>query len=46
MADIPICSGSGSAISGSTPFGQYDTDSSFQSDVKCSKLVQKDLDIL
>ena len=24
--------GSGSAISGSTPFGQYDTDSSFQSD--------------
>ena len=32
MADIPIWPGSGSAISGSTPFGQYDTDSSFQSD--------------
>ena len=25
MADIPIWPGSGSAISGSTPFGQYDT---------------------
>ncbi len=32
MADIPIWPGSGSVISGSTPFGQYDTDSSFQSD--------------
>ena len=43
MADIPIALGSGSAISGSTPFGQYDTDSSFQSDAKCSKLVAKRL---
>ena len=32
MADIPIWPGSGSVISGSTPFGQYDTDSAFQSD--------------
>jgi hypothetical protein len=32
MADIPIWPGSGSVISGSTPFGQYDTDSSFQTD--------------
>jgi hypothetical protein len=32
MANIPIWPGSGSAISGSTPFGYYDTESAFQSD--------------
>ena len=47
MADIPIWPGSGSAISGSTPFGQYDTDSSFQSDgPNVANWCAKDLDIL
>ena len=32
MAQEPIWPGSGSAVSGSTPFGLYDTDTSFQSD--------------
>ena len=30
MAQQPIWPGSGSAVSGSTPFGLYDTDSEFQ----------------
>ena len=32
MAQEPIWPGSGSAVSGSTPFGLYDTDTTFQSD--------------
>ena len=32
MAQEPIWPGSGSAVSGNTPFGLYDTDSTFQSD--------------
>ena len=32
MAQVPIWPGSGSAVSGSTPFGLYDTDTTFQSD--------------
>lgn len=32
MSSIPIWAGSGSAISGSTPFGFYDSDSVFQSE--------------
>ena len=32
MAQAPIWPGSGSAVSGSTPFGLYDTDTTFQTD--------------
>lgn len=32
MANIPIWAGSGSAISGSTPFGFYDSDNDFQNE--------------
>ena len=32
MAQEPIWPGSGSAVSGNTPFGFYDTDSEFQSE--------------
>ena len=32
MAQDPIWQGSGSAVSGSTPFGLYDTDTTFQTD--------------
>ena len=32
MAQEPIWPGSGSAVSGTTPFALYDTDSDFQTD--------------
>ena len=32
MAQEPIWPGSGSAVSGNTPFGFYDTDSEFQTE--------------
>ena len=32
MSQQPIWPGSGSAVSGSTPFGLYDTDTTFQTD--------------
>jgi len=44
MAQEPIWPGSGSAVSGNTPFGTYDTDSdlSNRSSKVCQLGVQKD----
>ena len=44
MAQEPIWPGSGSAVSGNTPFGFYDTDSEFQSEApKCADWCAKRL---
>ena len=43
MAQQPIWPGSGSAVSGSTPFGFYDNDSEFQTEAHNLRLgVQED----